>query len=96
MRFLLKVLTLPVVAALSIAVLVLSFLVTCAGSVLKLICFPAFLLGAGIAIVTDPVAGGLILAGAFLISPYGLPLLANWILDRMADLNFTLRDFIMS
>lgn len=78
MRFLLKVLSLPVVAALSVAVMILSFLVACAGSVLKLVSFLAFLLG------------------AFLISPFGLPLLANWMLDRMADLNFALRDFIVS
>ncbi|MDL2232021.1 CD1845 family protein [Ruminococcaceae bacterium OttesenSCG-928-L11] len=96
MRFLLKVLTLPVTVALSISVLALSFLVSCAGSALKLLCFPAFLLGAGIAIMTDPVAGGLILAGAFLISPFGLPLVAEWLLDRMADLNFALREFIVS
>lgn len=96
MRLLLKALTLPVVAALSVVVMVLSFLVSCAGAVLKLLSFLAFLLGAGIAIVTDPVAGGLILAGAFLVSPFGLPLLAEWVLDRMADLNFALREFIMS
>ena len=96
MRFLLKVFSLPVVAALSIAVLLLSFLVSCAGAVLKLLSFLAFLLGAVVAIGSDPVAGALILAGAFLISPFGLPLLANWLLDRMADLNFALRDFIVS
>jgi hypothetical protein len=96
MRFVLKVLSLPLVAALSVSVLLLSFLVACAGAVLKLISFLAFLLGAGVAIVTDPVAGGLILAGAFLISPFGLPLLANWLLDRMADVNFALREFIVS
>ena len=66
------------------------------GSVLKLISFLGFLLGAAVAVLTDLVAGGLILAGAFLISPFGLPLLANWLLDRMADLNFALRDFITS
>lgn len=71
MRFFLKVLSLPVVAALSVAVMILPFPVACAGSVLKLVSFLAFLLGAGIAIVTDPVAGGLILLGAFLISPFG-------------------------
>ena len=96
MRFLLKILSLPVVVALSILVMLLSFLVACTGAALKLASFLGFLLGAGIAIVTDPVAGGLILLGAFLISPFGLPLLANWMLDRMADLNFALRDFIVS
>ena len=96
MRLLLKVLSLPLVAALSVTVMLLSFLVACADAVLKLVSFLAFLLGAGVAIVTDPVAGGLILLAAFLVSPFGLPLLANWLLDRMADLNFALREFIVS
>jgi hypothetical protein len=84
------------VAVLSITVAILSFLAVCAGAVLKFLSVPAALLGAGVAIWTDPVAGLLILGGAFLISPFGLPLLANWLLDRTADLNFTLRDFITS
>ena len=96
MRVVLKILSLPMVAVLSIAVAVLSFLAVCAGAVLKFLSVPAALLGAGVAIWTDPVAGLLILGGAFLISPFGLPLLANWLLDRMADLNFSLRDFITS
>lgn len=96
MRFLLKVFSLPVVAVLSVSVLLLSFLVSCAGAALKLLSFLAFLLGVIVAVASDPVAGALILAGAFLISPFGLPLLANWLLDRMADANFALRDFIAS
>ena len=47
-------------------------------------------------VVFDPVAGALILAGAFLVNPFGLPLVANWLLDRMASVNFALRDFIVS
>ena len=96
MRFILKVISLPVVAVLSVAVMMLSFLVSCAGAVLKIVSFLAFLLGVIVAVASDPVADALILAGAFLISPFGLPLLANWLLDRMADANFALRDFITS
>lgn len=96
MRFILKIFSLPVVAVLSIGVMLLSFLVSCAGAVLKLISFLAFLLGVIVVIGSDPVAGALILIGAFLISPFGLPLLANRLLDRMANLNFALRDFIVS
>lgn len=96
MRFVLKIFTLPVVAVLSISVLLLSFLVSCAGAALKLASFLAFLLGVIVTVASDPVAGALILVGAFLISPFGLPLLANWMLDRVADLNFALRDFIVS
>ena len=96
MRFMLKIFSLPVVAVLSISVMLLSFLVSCAGAVLKLVSFLVFLLGAIVVVASDPIAGALILTGAFLISPFGLPLLANWLLDRMADMNFALRDFIAS
>ncbi|MDL2327376.1 CD1845 family protein [Ruminococcaceae bacterium OttesenSCG-928-A11] len=94
MRVALKILSLPMVAILSITVMALSFLAVCAGAVLKLLSVPIALLGIGVAILTDPVAGLLILGGAFLISPFGLPLIANWLLDRLAGLNFTLREFI--
>jgi len=96
MRVIFKIFSMPIMVVLSITVAVLSFLASIAGSVLKFLSVPAALLGGGIAIFGDTAAGLLILAGAFLISPFGLPLLANWILDRMADLNFTLRDFITS
>lgn len=50
MRFLLKVFSLPVVAALSITVMLLSFLVSCAGAVMKLFSFLTFLLGVIVAV----------------------------------------------
>lgn len=96
MRFVLKIISLPVVATLSIMVLLLSFLVSCAGSILKIVSSLAFLLGVIVMIASDPIAGALILVGAFLVSPFGLPLIANWLLDRMASANFALRDFIIS
>ncbi|MDL2293406.1 CD1845 family protein [Ruminococcaceae bacterium OttesenSCG-928-D13] len=96
MRFVLKILSLPLVAALSISVMILSFLAVCVTAVLKFLSIPAALLGAGVAILTDPVAGLLIIAGAFLISPFELPKLANWLLDGMAGINFSLRAFIAS
>lgn len=96
MRLVLKVFSLPVILVLSLMVAVLTFLAACVTSVLKFLAVPAAMLGLAVAIFTAPMAGILIIAGAFLISPYGLPLLANWLLDWMAELNFTLRNFITS
>ncbi|MCC8123581.1 MAG: CD1845 family protein [Oscillospiraceae bacterium] len=33
---------------------------------------------------------------SFLISPLGIPAIAEWLLDRLEDLNCSLRYFIMS
>ena len=96
MRLVLKVLSLPLIAALTLAVAALSFLAVLVTAVLKFLSVPAALLGVLVAVISNPVAGLLILAGAFLISPFGLPALANWLLDHMAGLNFALRDFVAS
>ena len=96
MRLVLKVLSLPLIAALTLAVAALSFLAVLVTAVLKFLSVPAALLGVLVAVISNPVAGLLILAGAFLISPFGLPALANWLLDHMTGLNLALRDFVAS
>lgn len=95
-RILLKVLALPVVVVLTLVILLFTFLVTCAEEVLKVLSGLGFLLGVAVIIFSAPPAGCLILLAAFLISPFGIPLLANWILDKVADLNFAIQDFITS
>lgn len=35
-----------------------------------------------------------LLVMGFAISPFGLPALAGWLLDRLGDLNYALRSFI--
>ncbi|WP_442867961.1 CD1845 family protein [Caproiciproducens sp. CPB-2] len=38
--------------------------------------------------------GSVILALSFLISPLGIPAIAEWLIDRLNGLNYSLRDFI--
>lgn len=39
--------------------------------------------------------GNVILALSFLISPLGIPAIAEWLIDRLNGLNYLLRDYIM-
>ena len=39
--------------------------------------------------------GGVVfLVLAFLVSPYGIPAIADWLVERLYSLNYALRDFI--
>jgi hypothetical protein len=41
--------------------------------------------------------GGVIfLALSFLISPLGIPAIAEWLIEKLYDINYSLRDFITS
>ena len=31
---------------------------------------------------------------AFIVSPFGLPAVAGWLIDRLGDLNYSLKSFI--
>lgn len=38
--------------------------------------------------------GAVFLVLAFLVSPYGIPAIADWLVERLYSLNYALRDFI--
>ena len=42
----------------------------------------------------DAAQGVYWLAVAFLVSPFGLPAVAGWLIDRLDDLNYSLKTFI--
>lgn len=95
MRIILKIIAAPFVLALTLTVAVLSFLLSLSAGVLSVLAF--FLGGAGVlmlAIQGDMFNGIALLVMGFAISPFGLPALAGWLLDRLDDLNYTLRSFI--
>lgn len=75
----------------------------------QLVCFgigaavgvPAYLLSrgaignTGALFVSGQTLGGIVfLVLAFLISPYGIPAIAEWLVDKLHNLNFALRGFI--
>ena len=80
-----KIVLLPFAAAFSLAVAVLGFLRWLANAALYIICL-LFLVAAFSLLVVDGDHGGCIrmLVMAFLISPFGLPLLADFALDSLS------------
>ena len=96
MRIILKIFAAPFVLALTLTVAVLSFLLSLSVGVLSI---AAFLMGgAGVlllAVQGDVFNGIALLVMGFALSPFGLPALAEWFLDRLDHLNYSLRSFIM-
>ena len=85
MRIIGKIVLLPFAAVLALAVAVLGFLLWLANAALYIICL-LFLVAAFSLLVVDGDHGGCIqmLVMAFLISPFGLPLLADFALESLS------------
>ena len=94
MRFLLKILFAPILAVLAVVTWFFVFVVGLSSGIL---CIPAAILGFfGLFILfVDSVSYGVgLLVIAFLISPYGLPMLAGWLVANLHVLRYMLRDWI--
>ena len=66
------------------------------GAVLGILSGIVFLAALGIWISAGLLPGLAWLAMAFLISPYGLPMAAAWLVGKLGGLNDALRDFLFS
>lgn len=90
----LKILAAPVMVALTLLAAVVSFLFCVAGVVCVVGCVVLILLAVVLFIGGQTLGGAVFLVLAFLISPYGIPAIADWLVARLHSLNYTLRDFI--
>ena len=94
MRKILKIIVAPFVLVLILAVAVISFLSCIAGACCGLACAVFVLLaicGFFAGLETGCIA---MLVLAFLVSPFGVPAIAEWLVDKLHSAKFTLRDFI--
>ena len=94
MRKLLKIIVAPFVLVLILAVAVISFLSCIAGACCGLACAVFVLLaicGFFAGLETGCIA---MLVLAFLVSPFGVPAIAEWLVDKLHSAKFALRDFI--
>lgn len=92
MRLLIKVLLFPVTLLLSIAVALCRFICDLSGALLAVAAVILFTLAAGTLILLKDPPGALTAAiFAFVISPYGIPKLAEWFIDRLDDLNYAIK-----
>ncbi len=92
MRLILKILLLPVVLVLTIFVAICRFLCTFSTVLLSIIAFILFALALAMMIFLHDMSNGLlVLVLAWLISPFGIPLFASWLVDKVDDLNGKLK-----
>ena len=90
----LKILAAPVVVALTLLAAVVSFLFCVAGAVCVVGCVVLTLLAVVLFIGGQTLGGAVFLVLAFLVSPFGVPAIAEWLVDRLHSAKFALRDFI--
>lgn len=91
MRIIIKILLFPIVLALTLLVAFCRFFCLFSGMVLGIVVFLLFLLGIVVLFAgrVDGFIGFLVLA--WLVSPYGLPLAASWLTERVAGFNHMLK-----
>lgn len=96
MRIILKIIAAPFVLALILAVAVLSFHSCIAGALCWLAC-TVFVLLAACGFFAGLHTGCIVmLVLAFLVSPFGLPAIGEWLLERLYGVKYALQDFMFS
>ena len=94
LKLILKIVTAPVVLLLTLAIWICVGLVYVSGLVLGLLSTVIALLGVAVLVTYSPQNGLILLVIAFLISPYGLPKLAFWLLGQVQDLKYAIQDLV--
>ena len=95
MRIALKILAAPAMCLLALSVAICSFALMVAGCICwfltGLLC-----IGGVVLLITQHTAGGIAFLGiAFLVSPYGLPALAAWLVGKLDNARYFLQEFIL-
>ena len=94
MADILLILAAPVMVALSLLAAMVTFLFCVASAVCELGCIVLTLLSLILFIGGQTVGGIVFLVLAFLVSPFGVPAIAEWLVDKLHSAKFALRDFI--
>ena len=82
----LKILAAPFVVVLTVLAAVVSFLFCMATAVFVVACVVLTLLAVALFISGQTLGGIVFLVLAFLISPYGIPAIAEWLVDKLHNL----------
>ena len=92
MRWIFKILLFPAVVALTVFVAACRFLCAFSTMLLSILAFVVFAIALGTMILLGQFSEGLkIMVLAWLISPYGIPLFASWLVEKVDDLNYRLK-----
>lgn len=95
-KLIFKIIAIPFVVALTILGAVLMFFFQLSGWIFVIVSSVLGLGGAALLFKGDIYGGIGVLVIAFLVSPYGLPAIAEWIADLLDSLNYSLKCFITS
>ena len=87
MKWILKILTFPVVLLIDLLTLVCVGLISCAALPLRIVSGIIALLGTAVLVTYSPKNGMILLTISFLLSPIGLPMLAVWILSILQGIS---------
>lgn len=90
----LKILAAPFVVALTLLVAIVSFLYCVASVLCHIGCVVLTLLALVLFIGGQTLGGVVFLVLAFLVSPFGIPAIADRLMDRLYSLKYSLQDFI--
>ena len=92
-RLVLKIAVAPIVAALALFVWFFTWLVCMSSVVLGLVSAVLFLLALAILLLTASMEGFIVyLLLAFLVSPFGLPMAALWLLGKVQGVRYFIRE----
>ena len=94
LKLILKIVIAPVILLLTLAIWICVGLVYVSGLVLGLLSTVIALLGVAVLVTYSPQNGLILLVIAFLLSPFGLPMLAFWLLGKVQDLKFLVMDVV--
>lgn len=94
LKLLLKIIVAPVILALTLFVCLCVGIVYVSGLVLGIISMVIAVLGVTVLITYSPQNGIILLVMAFLISLYGLPMAAFWLLGKVQSLKYAIQDMV--
>lgn len=92
LKLLLKILLAPVILLLTLSVWLSTFIVYVSGLLLGFISMAVAMLGIAVLVTYSPKNGFILLLIAFIISPFGLPKLAFWLLGKVQNLKFVIQN----
>ena len=96
MRIIFKIIAAPFVVVLTVAWAMLTFLFCWAEKIMQIAAGLIMLIAIAMFIMGRTTNGIILAVIAFLISPLGIPAIAQWLIEKLYGLNDALRDFITS
>ena len=94
MKFVLKILFAPVIAALVVLVSALALILNLSAWVFGIVSTILGILGLAVLLLDNAANGGIVLVIAFLVSPIGLPMLVAWMLGQIQRFRYFIQDAV--